>query len=119
MTRQSESVLLCYQLLRQLGWTWESPRVKDWLERVGVYYTGTSYLRETPIPEFVYVSLAKFLDMRLKCERTLDLLKWDWQHEKVRAVELRHGCVGQMPLKGYQELYEILDEVWWEKSGGF
>lgn len=117
MTRQSNAISLCQQLLNQLGWTWEHPRVVDWLSRVGRHYTGVSYTRQTPIPEFVYVALAKYLDLRLKCDRTLQCLKWDWMHQKVQEVERRYKCVGQMPLKGYQELYETLDTLWWEESG--
>lgn len=114
-----ETSLLCFSYLKKLGWTWEYPRVLDWLSRVGIHYTDEAYALHDQIPEFVAVSLAKFLDLRLKCDRSLQLLNWDWEHPKVRSVELKYGCVGQMPLKGYQELYTVLDEAWFEEGGGF
>lgn len=110
---------VCSQLLTALNWTWEHIRVQDWLRRVGIAKTRKTYPTPRQIPDEVFVSLAKFLDLRLKCDRILQLLKWDWNHPEVREVEQRHQCVGQLPLKGYQELFQILDAAWFFEGGGF
>lgn len=114
-----ETSLLCLSYLKKLNWTWDHPRVLDWLARVGIHYTGKPYTLQEDFPEFVAVSLAKFLDLRWKCDHSLQLLNWGWDHPKVRSVELKYRCVGQMPLKGYRELYTVLDKAWFDEGGGF
>lgn len=109
----------CYQLLEASRYSWESPRVKDWLKRVGHHYQGKPYKPGEALPEFVYVSLAKYLDVRLKCNRLLKILQWSWDHPTVRAMEERHECFRRLPLKGYCELHDELDKVWLEQGGGF
>lgn len=116
---QRETSILCLSYLRKLDWQWDHPRVLDWLARVGIHYIGKPYTLQDQIPEFVAVSLAKFLDLRLKCDQNLVLLNWDWEHPKVRSICLKYRCVGQLPLRGYQELYTVLDEAWFLEGGGF
>lgn len=118
-TNRQTALGVCSQLLMALNWTWEHIRVQDWLRRVGIAKTGKTYPTPRQIPDEVFVSLAKFLDVRLKCDRTLQLLKWDWSHPKVREVEQKFGYVGQLPLRGYQELFQVLDAAWFFEGGGF
>lgn len=110
---------LCNTLLAGMGWTWDNPRIVDWLARVGRITAGIAYTLASPIPENVYVSLAKFLDLYDKCERNLELLGWDWGHEKIRTIQAKYRCVGQLPLKSYKELYDLLDDEWFTHGGGF
>lgn len=109
----------CCQQLEAIGWTWEHSRIKDWLKRVGRHYQGKIYKPGDPLPEFIYLSLAKYLDLRLKCDRLLRILQWDWDSPTVRAIEQKYDCFSQLSLKGYQELHDLLDAAWLEQSGGF
>lgn len=117
--KQPHCVQSCYKLIKELGWRWDNPRIISWLSRVGIAQTGAPYsITSSTIPEAVWISLAKFLDLRLKCERTLILLRWNWNHGKVKEIASNYSCTGQLPLKGYQELYQLLDEEWF-MNGGF
>ena len=110
----------CCQLLEQLGWKWNEPRVVDWLKRVGERLENRPYEYSEGLPEHVYVSLAKFLDLRIKCEQLLKLLQHDWNSAVVARIEKKYRCsTGKLPLKGYQKLHDLLDEVWSEQFGGF
>lgn len=103
---------LCNTLLAEMNWQWDHPRVVDWLARVGKATTGRPYTLKSPIPESVYVSLAKFLDLYNKCDRDLQVLQWSWSNPKVREIQAKYRCVGQLPLKGYIELHDLLNDEW-------
>lgn len=118
-SRDINAVGVCTSLLHNLGWNWNHPRVADWLVRVGKRLTGQPYEMRSPIPERVYTTLAMFLDLRYKCQKLLTCLTWDWDHPKVRQIELKYRCIAQLPLAGYRELYAVLDDEWLDASGGF
>lgn len=100
-------------LLQELGWTMEHPRVVKYLARC------QTRLKTRDLPLFVYDRLAKYLEIYIKCDRTLRLLGWQWNHAKVREIEAKHGFLDELTLEGYEELYKVLDEAWFLHGGGF
>ena len=95
--KQPRSIQICYALIKSLNWRSDHPRITSWLSRVGIALTGQPYLIDkSTIPETVYTSLTKFLDLYYKCDRTLMLLRWDWNHPEVKKVQRKYGCEGQL-----------------------
>lgn len=101
---------LCLSLLKELNWSWATPKVVGWLSRVQQHYNGFIWVQGEEPPGFVFVSLAKFLDYYIKCNKLLTTFGWSWEHEKVLEVERLFGCCKQLPLEGYKYLLEVLED---------
>lgn len=122
MTKSSgniEAIKQCQQMLIILKWDWNHARIQQWLKAVAEAHQIPHYSDLSQIPDYVFTSLSKFLDLYHKCNDTLVLLRWDWNHPKVKQVESKYGCINKLPLKGYQELYALLDDAWFFAGGGF
>lgn len=110
----------CLYLSQQLGWGLQHHyRITRWLERVGIATTGIPLAWTMPIPRVILEKLSERLELRLECQKLLDLLQWDWQHPEVKKVEAKFGCNDELPRLGYLELRKALDEWWFENGGGF
>lgn len=112
---RSSAMNLCQRFLQDLGWDWSHPRVVSWLSRVGLSYIGEPYTRRRHIDGFVYVSLARFLDLRSGCEYLLLSLGWDWSHPEVVKIQQKWNCNDCLPLSGYKELLALLTKKQVEK----
>ena len=106
---------LCSFLLGRLGWDWEHPRVASWLSRVREHYGwGTN----EPLPDFVLISLSKFLNLYVKCNSQLGRVNSSWNDKTVTQIEARFRLQGKFPtppgtlsLEGYKYLHDILSQV--------
>lgn len=107
-------------LLYQLGWTWKNKRVQAYLKACTQLLGYPEYQKLEEAPAKVLLRLGKFLQIYKECDRILELLEINWDDTLVAGVVQQFSEDGYtMPLKGYERLYEVLENYWFIHGGGF
>ena len=114
-TQMNATKKCCDYLLERLGWNWEHPRVTSWMERVREHYDWGD---NVPLPEFVLLSLSKFLNIYLMCDNKLGAFDIKWNSPHVAQIQTKfrlegkfYAPVGTLSLDGYKYLNEKLDRL--------
>ncbi|BAY94786.1 hypothetical protein [Tolypothrix sp. PCC 7601] len=104
--------------LTRLGWKWENPRVQAFIREV-----ETRYQKAMPhplaAPDKVIIRLTQLLNLYFQCQNLMQILVINWQDEDIQAAFKKHGYGNRMPIHGWKELVDQLDERWFISGGGF
>lgn len=109
VAERNQAISLCTDLLKQIGWDWNTPRVRDWLDRVMKIKYKQELISLSAVPTRTFVSLAVYLDLRWQCHIRLTSLNLNWQSPVVNEIRQQYGTVDTLPAKGYRQLLEELD----------
>lgn len=105
--------------LYELGWTDNHKRVQDYLKACSTRLNQLEYQKLEDVPLKVLDRLKQFLKLYADCNQILHLLQTTWRDPLVVNVVQKYSTNGKMPLSGYKNLYEKLENYWFIHGGGF
>lgn len=96
--------------LYQLGWNWQHPRIKGYLEVVAQGLKREKFQSISEVPERYIRCLIKLCHLYHECDKSIKILDLTWESEDIRLIMQPWGYGDKMPLKGWEQLYEWLND---------
>lgn len=114
---QQELIGLLNSHLYQLGWNWQHPRIKSYLEKVASRLLVFEFQSVEQIPITYLTRLVQLVELYYHCDRLLKMMNKDWSDESVQNIITSYGYEDKMPLKGWIHLRNHIDDVWYNLYG--
>lgn len=103
--------------LYKLGWSWQHPKIKAYLKIVAQRLGRLEFQNINEVPEEYLQRLATIVELYYDCNRLLELMKMTWSHPDIRKIVASYGHLDRMPIKGYKQLYDYLNDIWYNLYG--
>lgn len=104
--------------LNRLGWKWEHPRIQAFMRDVEKRYQKPMSSAYTA-PDKVIIRLTQLANLYFQCQNLMQILMINWNEEQVQAAFKKYGHTNRLPMRGWKELVDQLDERWFISGGGF
>jgi hypothetical protein len=114
---QQELIGLLNSHLYQLGWTWQHPRIKSYLDKVANRLLVFQFQSLEDIPIDYLSRLNTLVEMYYHCDRLLKMMKKPWTDKDIQEIIVSYGYEDKMPLKGWERLRSHIDDVWYNTYG--
>ena len=114
---QQELISLLNSHLYQLGWTWQHPRIKAYLDRVSNRLLMFQFQSVEQIPVDYLARLVRLVEIYYHCDRLLKMMKKGWKDKDIMRIVISYGYGDEMPIKGYEQLKGYLDDLWYNQYG--
>lgn len=114
---QQELISLLNSHLYQLGWTWQHPRIKSYLDKVANRLLVFQFQSLEEVPVDYLTRLVKLTELYYHCDRLLKMISKDWSDQDVQKIITSYGYKDKMPLKGWEQLKNYIDDIWYNTYG--
>jgi len=104
--------------LSRLNWKWEHPRIQAFIREVEARY-DINMPSALTAPEKVIIRLTQLVNLYYQCQNLMQILSINWQDEQIQTVVKKYGYPNRLPIHGWKELVDKLDERWFISGGGF
>ena len=92
---QQELISLLNSHLYQLGWTWQHPRIKSYLDKVANRLLVFQFQSLEEVPVDYLTRLVKLTELYYHCDRLLKMMSKDWSDQDVQKIITSYGYFAQ------------------------